>query len=120
MPGPKVLPCGAAKPFSIIRARGRIILMLRRKSAATLLMCLLIVTQLSCRSLLGDRSGETGKTSGGRPAPHFKPGFNLFTPEQDMELGRRSAQQIAQQVPLLRDEKINNYVSQLGKRLAEK
>lgn len=94
--------------------------MLRRKSAATLLVFLLIVTQLSCRSLLGDRSGEGGKTAAGRPAPHFKSGFNLFTPEQDMELGRRSAQQIAQQVPLLNDERINGYISQLGKRLSEK
>nr|MBA3768223.1 M48 family metalloprotease [Acidobacteriota bacterium] len=94
--------------------------MLRRKSAATLLILLLMLAQLSCRGLLGDRGAETGTTAGGRPAPHFKPGFNLFTPEQDIELGRKSAQQIAQQVPLLRDERINGYVSQLGKRLAAK
>jgi len=94
--------------------------MLRRKSAALLLIFLLTMTQFSCRSLLGDRSAESGKTASGRPAPHFKPGFNLFTPEQDIELGRRSAQQIAQQVPLLREERINGYVQQLGKRLAAK
>src|SRR4051812_46139531 len=100
--------------------RVRNIFMLRRKSAATLLILLLILTQLSCRGLLGDRTAESGTTAGGRPAPHFKPGFNLFTPEQDMELGRRSAQQIAQQVPLLRDERLDGYVTQLGKRLAAK
>lgn len=98
----------------------RTIPMLRRKSAATLLILLLMLAQFSCRGLLGDKGAETGTTAGGRPAPHFKPGFNLFTPEQDIELGRRSAQQIAQQVPLLRDERINGYVSQLGKRLAAK
>jgi hypothetical protein len=94
--------------------------MLRRQSAATLLILSLLFLQLSCRGLLGDRGSESGTTAGGRPAPHFKTGFNLFTPEQDIELGRRSAQQIAQQVPLLRDDKINAYVQQLGKRLAAK
>jgi Zn-dependent protease with chaperone function len=94
--------------------------MLRRKSAARLLVLLLLLMQLSCRGLLG--GGDTGSstTAGGRPAPHFKTGFNLFTPEQDIELGKKSAQQVAQQVPLLRDERINQYVQQLGKRLAAK
>src|SRR5215210_5912605 len=92
----------------------------RKTAAATLLILSFMLVQLSCRGLLGDRGAETGTTGSGRPAPHFKPGFNLFTPEQDIELGRRSAQQIAQQAPLLRDERINAYVQGLGKRLAAK
>lgn len=92
--------------------------MLRRKSIATLLILSFMLVQLSCRGLLGDRGAETGTTTSGRPAPHFKAGFNLFTPEQDIELGKRSAQQIAQQVPILRDERITAYVQELGKRLA--
>jgi beta-barrel assembly-enhancing protease len=94
--------------------------MLRRKSAAVLLILVLPLMQLSCRGLLGGGESESVTTAGGRPAPHFKTGFNLFTPEQDIELGKRSAQQIAQQVPLLRDDRINAYVAQLGKRLASK
>ncbi|HEY6186693.1 MAG TPA: M48 family metalloprotease [Pyrinomonadaceae bacterium] len=94
--------------------------MLRRKSIATLLILSFMFVQLSCRGLLGDRGAETGTTANGRPAPHFKAGFNLFTPEQDIELGKRSAQQIAQQVPILRDERITAYVQGLGKRLAAK
>jgi Zn-dependent protease with chaperone function len=94
--------------------------MLRRKSVATLLILWLLVAQLSCRGLLGGGGSESGTTAGGRPAPHFKTGFNLFTPEQDIELGKKSAQQVAQQVPLLRDERINGYVQQLGKRLSAK
>lgn len=64
-------------------------------------------------------SGGGGNPAGGaRPAPHFSPGFNLFSPEQDVELGRQSAEQIAQQVPLLRDERTVGYIRQLGARLA--
>jgi len=92
-----------------------------RKLKSWLLTALLIL-QLSCgdalRSLRGDSGNETTKSA--RPAPHFKPGFNLFTPEQDVQLGRQSAQQIAQQVPLLQDEQIVGYVQNLGARLAEK
>jgi hypothetical protein len=85
-----------------------------RKSAAVMLSASLLLTQVSCGRLFS--GGETG--TGARPAPHFEPGFNLFTPQQDVELGRRSAAEIAQQVPLLRDEQTLNYVSQLGARLA--
>jgi hypothetical protein len=71
--------------------------------------------------MLGDKSGSDGYGgSGNRPAPHFKPGFNLFTPEQDIQMGRQSAEEVAGQVPLLRDERILNYVRQLGARLAAK
>jgi predicted Zn-dependent protease len=53
-----------------------------------------------------------------RAASHFSPGFNLFTPEQDIELGQTSAAEITRQLPLLRDEATNRYVSALGERLA--
>ena len=53
-----------------------------------------------------------------RSAPHFSPGFNLFTPEQDIELGRHSAVEIESQLPLVEDEKVNAYVNALGQRLA--
>ncbi|MBA3322885.1 MAG: M48 family metalloprotease [Pyrinomonadaceae bacterium] len=69
----------------------------------------------------GGGNGEGTTTTGGaRPAPHFKPGFNIFSPEQDIQMGRQSAQQIAQQVPLLQDEQIVNYVRGLGNKLADK
>jgi predicted Zn-dependent protease len=74
-------------------------------------------SQASC-GWFSDRAGKS--TGGARPAPHFEPGFNLFTPEQDVELGRRSAAEIAQQVPLLQDEQTLSYVRQLGARLAER
>ena len=95
--------------------------MSRQRSAAILLIVSLLTFQPACKSLLGDKSGSDGYGGAAtRPAPHFKPGFNLFTPQQDIELGRQSAAEVAQQVPLLNDERIVNYIRQLGARLAER
>ena len=98
--------------------------MSKHRILAILLTFSLVVSQTGCRGLLGDRSSEgTGGgevSNGARPASHFKPGFNLFTPQQDMELGRRSAQQITQQVPLLGDERTVNYIRTLGTKLSGK
>ena len=73
-----------------------------------------LITQLAC----GGRQGGGGGTGTGKTAPHFKPGFNLFKPEQDIELGRQSAQEVSRQMPLLNDSNIVGYVQQLGKKLA--
>lgn len=93
--------------------------MFRRRSAAILLIVSSLVFQPACKSMLGDKSGSDGYGgASNRPAPHFKPGFNLFTPEQDVEMGKQSVQQVVQQVPFIRDERILNYVRQLGGKLA--
>src|SRR5438105_4219099 len=47
-----------------------------------------------------------------------RPGFNLFTPEQDVELGRESAAEVERQVPIVKDSSTERYVSGIGKRLA--
>ncbi len=49
---------------------------------------------------------------------NFKPGFNLFSPQQDVELGQKSASQVSKQLPLVRDAQVVRYISGLGKRLA--
>jgi hypothetical protein len=80
----------------------------------------LLVLQLACGGgSLSERFGRGGGT-GAQHAPHFKPGFNLFTPEQDIELGKRSAQQIARETPFLNDPQTVEYVRRLGARLAAK
>jgi hypothetical protein len=95
--------------------------MFRRRSVVLLLILSLLAFQPACKTMLGDKSGSDGYGgSSNRPAPHFKPGFNLFTPEQDIQMGRQSAEEVAKQVPLLPDERIVNYIRQLGARLAEK
>jgi Zn-dependent protease with chaperone function len=86
-----------------------------RKNLAFVLAATFVLGQLGCSNLF---SGRGDGAQGGKPAPHFEPGFNLFSPEQDIELGKRSAQQIAQEMPLLNDEPIVTYIRQLGANLA--
>lgn len=92
--------------------------MFRRKSVVLLVIFALLSMQPGCG--LWDRGGGGSAEGGARPAPHFRTGFNLFTPEQDIELGRQSAAKIVEQVPLLNDEPTVNYVRQLGARMAAK
>jgi predicted Zn-dependent protease len=47
-------------------------------------------------------------------------GFNLFTPEQDVELGRVSAKEVARQSPVVEDERVTRYVQRLGERVASR
>jgi hypothetical protein len=90
-----------------------------RKGVAFVLAAAFVLGQLGCSSLFSGRGdGGGGAAGGGKPAPHFEPGFNLFSPEQDIELGKRSAQEVAQQMPLLNDEPVVTYVRQLGAKLA--
>ena len=48
----------------------------------------------------------------------LQPGFNLFTPEQDIEVGQQSAVKAEQQLPILNDAAITAYVERIGQRLA--
>ncbi|HZI18508.1 MAG TPA: M48 family metalloprotease [Pyrinomonadaceae bacterium] len=89
----------------------------RRVAVRLALSLLLMAAQVGCG---GWRPWGGGETANGRPAvPHFRPGFNLFSPAQDVELGRQSAAQIAREVPLLSDEELVGYVRRLGAKLAQ-
>ena len=46
------------------------------------------------------------------------PGFNLFTPQQDVELGRQSAAQVEHQIPLIRTPAVEGPIEAIGRRLA--
>ena len=62
-----------------------------------------------------------GALSGGgvrTELPHASAGFNLFSPEQDIQLGEASAEEIMRQVVVLRDERTEAYVQRLGERVA--
>ncbi len=48
----------------------------------------------------------------------IKPGFNLFSPQDDVQIGQQSAAQAEQQLPMLNDSVINEYVNAIGQRLA--
>ena len=47
-----------------------------------------------------------------------EPGFNLFTVEQDIELGRQSAAEAEKQLRLLNDRNVDSYLNRIISRLA--
>jgi Zn-dependent protease with chaperone function len=47
-----------------------------------------------------------------------KPGFNLFSQDQEIQVGQEEAAKVAQQMPLVSDPQINGYIEKLGQRLA--
>lgn len=47
-----------------------------------------------------------------------KPGFNLFSPQQDIEIGQQSAVEAEKQLPLLSERRASDYLNRLGQRLA--
>jgi predicted Zn-dependent protease len=54
------------------------------------------------------------------PQTKVEPGMNFFSVEQDVEMGREAAQEVERQLPILDDSMTNQYISDLGKRLAKK
>ena len=48
----------------------------------------------------------------------IKAGFNLFSPNDDAQIGAQSAAEAEQQMPILRDANVNAYVTRIGQRLA--
>ncbi len=49
-----------------------------------------------------------------------RPGFNLFSKEQDIELGREFARQVEQQYVVVQNRELTDYVNRVGMRLVEK
>lgn len=47
----------------------------------------------------------------------LKPGWNLFSIKDDVEIGRRSAEEADRQLPIMRDREVTSYVTDLGNRL---
>ena len=47
-----------------------------------------------------------------------KPGFNLFSKEQDVQLGKEAAQQVLQQYEVVQNQFLQSYLDRIGKRLA--
>ena len=47
----------------------------------------------------------------------LKPGFNLFSKEQDVQLGKESASQMEKQMQVVNDSDLENYLNSITKRL---
>jgi predicted Zn-dependent protease len=58
----------------------------------------------------GAQSSRQERKSGG--------GFNLYSPQQDVELGRQAARQVEQQLPMVRSGNVDGYVEEIVQRLA--
>ncbi len=48
----------------------------------------------------------------------LKPGWNMFSPQQDVEMGQQVSRDAEKQVPLLNDSRVDNYLNNLGRTLA--
>src|SRR5438128_432733 len=49
---------------------------------------------------------------------NLKPGWNLFSPQQDIEMGQQSAKEAEKQLPILNNQQATTYIDALGKSLA--
>src|SRR5689334_13692994 len=49
---------------------------------------------------------------------NIKPGYNSFSPDQDVELGRQAAVEAERELSLVNDSQLNDYINRLGRRLA--
>jgi Zn-dependent protease with chaperone function len=49
-----------------------------------------------------------------------RPGFNLFSKEQDIELGREFAKEVERQFVVVQNQELTDYVNRIGQRLVEK
>jgi Zn-dependent protease with chaperone function len=50
---------------------------------------------------------------------NIKPGWNLFSPQDDVQIGQQSAVQAEQQLPILNDSQVEGYINRIGQRLAQ-
>src|SRR5215467_4981195 len=48
----------------------------------------------------------------------LKPGFNLFSPQQDVELGREVSRQAESQLQMVNDRQASAWINALGRQLA--
>ncbi len=81
-------------------------LAIRARFGARLLPALLLVP-LWVSILLAERT-------------HLKPGMNFFTPQQDIELGKKVAQDAEKKLPMLNDRRVDDYLQRLGEKLTSK
>ena len=71
------------------------------------------VALLAAVSLLLAPAAQAGRT-------RLKPGWNLFSPQQDVEIGQKVSADAEKQLPMLNDARADRYLDRLGKRLAAK
>lgn len=53
-----------------------------------------------------------------KPGETLKPGFNLFSKQQDIQLGQQAAAEIRKQYQVVQNQELQEYVRRIGERLA--
>ena len=53
-----------------------------------------------------------------RPGDPLKPGFNLFSKEDDVQVGKEAAAEIRQKVHVVENQFLQDYVGRIGKRIS--
>jgi predicted Zn-dependent protease len=61
----------------------------------------------------------TVSTAGFAQLKNLQPGFNLFSAQQDIQVGQEAAAQVQQQQPVVNNAQLNGYLSDLLQRLAK-
>ncbi len=95
----------ASRTSRVRQDRGQILIRANRKVWAFVLALALVLAPV--------QTGWAERTP-------LKPGWNMFTPEQDVQLGKEASQQAEKQVPLLNDRRVDDYLSRLGQRIASR
>jgi predicted Zn-dependent protease len=91
--------------------------LMRGRGFLKLALTALVAVQTACGGgLLTGAWPLRGLVSGA--SSHVGARFNLFTPEQDIELGKASAEEVARQSKVLEDERVARYVQRLGDKIA--
>jgi predicted Zn-dependent protease len=70
------------------------------------------------RAIMGSFLLLAASVPGVAQGHRFQPGFNLFSKQQDMQLGEESAAQVRKQTTVINDPVLTEYVNRVGKRLA--
>ncbi len=60
-----------------------------------------------------------GACAARKPGEPLKPGFNMFSKEQDIQLGREAADQVRKQYQVVQNQFLQDYLQRIGRRLAE-
>jgi hypothetical protein len=53
-----------------------------------------------------------------RPGEEIRPGFNLFSRQQDIEIGQQAAAEVRKRYPAVKSAELQNYLRRIGERLA--
>lgn len=92
---------------------------MQKAKLTTFFLLVVFIGQAACGG--GQLSGSLQAPPGSKSQPQFKPGFNLFSPQQDVQMGLQSAQQVMRETPMVpENHPVVGYVRQLGAKLAAK